>query len=94
MEEIVAKSEVYTPTTDEVRNDYLRMGRRSEKAAEFDRWLAAHDRTVAAKAWTEGFGAGFHNLADISDHFRAGGSIETIRPPAQNPYAEQIGEDQ
>lgn len=26
-----------------------------EHAAEFDRWLAAHDRETAARAWDEGF---------------------------------------
>lgn len=43
-------------------------------------------RAAKEAAWREGFGAGFENLADIADHFRAGGDIATIRPPAANPY--------
>ena len=42
-----------------------------------------------ATAWTQGYGAGCHNLADIADHFRAGGGVDTIRPPAQNPYIDR-----
>ena len=43
----------YTPTTEEVRKRYwLNDGEPSDpdEALEFDRWLAAHDREVAAKA--------------------------------------------
>lgn len=48
----------YTPTTEEVRNAYsgywharLVVGKNAR--AEFDRWLAEHDRVVAANAWDE-----------------------------------------
>jgi rubrerythrin len=37
----------YTPTTDEVRQAYIWD---EEDAAEFDRWLAAHDKEVLDKA--------------------------------------------
>ena len=56
MEEIVAKSEPYVPTTGEVRygwwmdvvhNPADNVG---ESDLAFDRWLEAHDRSVAAKA--------------------------------------------
>lgn len=89
----------FTPTTANVRVAFgaaagFPVMSIPERGRAFARWLTAHDRTVAAKAWAEGFGAGFQNMADIADHFRNGGSIESIRPPAENPYAEQIGEDQ
>ena len=54
----------YTPTTGEVRDAYVRR-RADEKRffydsrtrprarAEFERWLATHDREVAEKAWDE-----------------------------------------
>lgn len=45
----------YTPTTEEVREQYTReepprIGTVSGKAADFDRWLAQHNREVAAGA--------------------------------------------
>lgn len=55
----------YTPTTEEVRINYI--GTTAELAAdvpwqehrpaEFDRWLEEHDRQVAEKAHDEGFTA-------------------------------------
>lgn|GEM_PF-6718408 len=46
----------YTPTTDEVRGSYSRMSRHANtEHAEFDRWLAAHDRAIRALAWDKGF---------------------------------------
>jgi len=42
----------YTPTTEEIRNlvtDWVDVGGVVD-GPEFDRWLAAHDREVAAKA--------------------------------------------
>ena len=47
----------YTPTTEEVRNRYLSEVF-TEDEAEFDRWLAEHDRVVKSKAWAEGFAEG------------------------------------
>ena len=52
----------YTPTTDQVRQIYTQMcelaacvGERPfGGAGSFDRYLAEHDRKVAAKAWGEG----------------------------------------
>lgn len=45
----------YTPTTEEVRALY---DERTEPG-EFDRWLAAHDAEVAAKADLRGFNRGY-----------------------------------
>ena len=39
----------YTPTTEQMR-DFVG----GVVQAEFDRWLTAHDRVVAANAWDEG----------------------------------------
>jgi len=46
----------YTPTTEEIRNRYLSEVF-PEDEAEFDRWLAEHDRQVAEKAWGQGAAA-------------------------------------
>ena len=48
------------PTTDEVREGLCISGgiltaSREERDARFRRWLAAHDREVAEKAWDEGY---------------------------------------
>jgi hypothetical protein len=56
----------YTPTTDEVRAEYvtnraIRVPTTTPVASEFDRWLAAHDREVAAAA-----------LDKAADEFRSG----------------------
>lgn len=54
----------YTPTTAHVRDSYIQGQRQAfiasagEHAEEFDRWLAAHDAEVAAKAWEEGYHRG------------------------------------
>ena len=58
----------YTPTTEEVRCMYMLCASYPAKALpdrnlipskialkQFDRWLAAHDREIAEKAWDEGF---------------------------------------
>lgn len=57
----------WTPTTENVRFAFsgcvevseaqIRMKRHG---AAFDRWLAAHDREVAEKAWDEGHNAGWN----------------------------------
>ena len=50
----------YTPTTEEVRSRFARIMRSDGTPAQsvtrqtgFDRWLAAHDREVTAKAFRE-----------------------------------------
>lgn len=52
----------YTPTTEEVRDSYdyqFTLGMSDiSRIAEFDRWLAEHDRVVKSKAWAEGFAEG------------------------------------
>lgn len=50
----------YTPTTKQVRDQYAvleRLNNHTEYSAEFDRWLAEHDKKVIAKA--------FHEWADF-----------------------------
>jgi len=56
----------YTPTTAVIRNGYLFHRFHPYVLAattleQFDRWLAAHDAEVAAKAWAEGEAAGVDN---------------------------------
>ena len=48
---------VWTPTTEYIRDSYDEVNRPFVRYSEeeFDRWLAAHDREVAEKAWDEGF---------------------------------------
>lgn len=45
----------YVPTTNAVRSFYIGIRKQpdDEAAAEFDRWLTAHDRKVAAEALRE-----------------------------------------
>ena len=48
----------YTPTTDDVRDEWIESGQgsptvRLHAGAAFDRWLAAHDAEVAAQALRE-----------------------------------------
>lgn len=56
---VVTMSDEYTPTTEVVRDEWVHLegfiipdGVPKREAA-FDRWLAAHDREVAAKALTD-----------------------------------------
>lgn len=65
----------YTPTTERVRQRWLeayeyerdmpgkiRVRYPDEVLAQFDCWLAEHDRQVAERAWDEGFDAGRDDL--------------------------------
>lgn len=63
-------SEMFPPDVDSKPHDPLEM---AEVDAEFQRWLAAHDRAVAANAWDEGYGQG------VRDN-------ERDMEPADNPY--------
>lgn len=70
----------YTPTTDEIR-EYVEVGgeprpwespseKDAARAAAFDRWLAAHDREVAAKAlrdWADMQERTLENFAYVAD---------------------------
>lgn len=54
----------YTPTTEEVREEYVSQGWGPDGSlyvendpAAFDRWLTAHNRKIAARAWEEGWDA-------------------------------------
>lgn len=56
----------YTPTTDEVRINYIgttpefaaEKPWQEHRPAEFDRWLDAHDAEVREEAWDEGWERG------------------------------------
>ena len=45
----------YTPTTEQVREAASLNGGIAVEPNAFNRWLAAHDRETAARAWDEGF---------------------------------------
>lgn len=78
----------YTPTTEQVRegfaqdpvaeyyNPLINHAQYGRKA--FDRWLEAHDREVAAKAWQEGY-------ADCMDYHMSNG----LKGAEANPYKEE-----
>lgn len=73
----------WTPTTEQVREQYTReepphTGTVGEKTDEFYRWLAEHDRQIAAAAWDEGYE---DRRADEHEH-RPGRKIA-------NPYKEK-----
>ena len=60
----------YTPTTEDVREDYaigrnevIGAGWYSQHRAEFDSWLAAHDAAIAHAAWSEGHTQALVNVA-------------------------------
>lgn len=79
----------YTPSMEEIRGIYAAYGYGGNRPhdgqhqgirewrAEFDRWLAAHDREVAAAAWWEGVQAQWK-------HRPLGNRLL----PAVNPYRE------
>ena len=82
----------YTPTTAQVRSHYVgsvdEYGTRDgyaldleEAGSAFDRWLAAHDREVAERAWESGLntGIGFKTAMDI---------LGPDAPEPTNPYRE------
>lgn len=48
----------FTPTTEQVCETYAALCGTEAAAAEFWRWLAAHDRDTLARAWDEGAEAG------------------------------------
>lgn len=89
----------YTPTTEQVRR-YWQYGANAWLAehatdnddgpdgsigAEFDRWLAAHDRAVQAKAWDEGEAARAA-LARVTDDSMA----ETIAAAMQASWTPEM----
>ena len=78
----------YTPTTDEVREAWLTAEYEErdwstsddDLRAEFDRWLAEHDRKVAERAWYEGW--------DASERF--GYPIDGVDSETyKNPYTKE-----
>jgi hypothetical protein len=76
----VAPVSEYTPTTDEIRSGFLALHGHSPRYEEaFDRWLAKHDRDVAAKAWDEGYEVG-------NDDGYGGGHTPAVDPKSRNPY--------
>lgn len=98
--------EQYTPTTAEIR-EYVEVGGEprpweeyneeldAKRAAAFDRWLTAHDREVAEKAWREG------NTATIAYYASRVGDDGLIDQHAAigagrigNPYRQSIEGEQ
>ena len=76
----------YTPTTEEmrewhVRHDWCGSQSRAQYEAEFDRWLKAHDREVAAKAWDQAVG---------SIRYEDGSEVEIVY--VTNPYRIKAGD--
>ena len=78
-------SDEYTPTTGVVKHKYVleRMMDADRDGVpvmptrrfhdEFTRWLTAHDREVASKAWDEGFAHGFNsNDYKMTNPYREG----------------------
>lgn len=68
----------YTPPTDIIRIDWVSYRTagstmsRTEAEAQFNRWLAEHDRQIAEAAYNEGARTGWMNgsgtLADVYKH--------------------------
>lgn len=59
----------YTPTTGNVRSVYAYGGAgqsEDRRRAQFDRWLAAHDRAVKAEGWDEGYARAKSSHCDAS----------------------------
>lgn len=79
----------FTPTTDEVRDHWVRSQWFEDplRRESFDRWLAAHDRTVAAKALRDAADAECLRL-----RWHSGVSIRGLRDRAAR--IEQNGEGQ
>jgi hypothetical protein len=65
----------YTPTTDEVRQAYIWD---EDDAAEFDRWLAVHDKEVLDKA-AERLSVECNAAMDLDYPFRDLGMTSTAR---------------
>ena len=57
----------YTLTTADIEAEYGRVGNGPERRAEFQAWLAEHDREVRAEAWDEGH-ATPHELEPFDGH--------------------------
>jgi len=74
----------YTPTTDDVREDFAfpwspdQIGDKQARLEAFDRWLA----NLKADVWDEGEEAGMKNQANW-DGWR------DTKPPITNPYREE-----
>ena len=68
----------YTPATEQVANVYATAWNDAtdpadvpevmrHARAEFDRWLAEHDRQTAERAWAMGYQEGIHDHCDADD---------------------------
>ena len=92
----------YTPTTDEVRDEWIESGQgsptvRLHAGAAFDRWLAAHDREVRAQSLRER-----EQQMRLAEEFAATTGrglaewlavVEALSGPPDTPRAEQTRED-
>jgi len=76
----------HTPTTEVIREratkHAARFGFLQELSFEdqFDRWLEAHDREIAAEAWDEGFTRGFYSGQSMRS------DADASESPVENPY--------
>lgn len=79
----------YTPTTEDVREDFAfpwypdQIGDRTARVAAFDRWLSEHDRQVAERAWDEG------HLVHGEDYRHNGSCRDSGGCIAINPYRKE-----
>ena len=71
-------SDDYTPTTEEVEAHWADVGFAGDRAS-FRRWLAEHDRRVAAAAWEDGWAKGA-----LSEKTSFGRTVSYA--PKRNPY--------
>jgi len=71
-------SDDYTPTTEEVETHWADVGFAGDRAS-FRRWLAEHDRRVAAAAWEDGWAKGA-----LSEKTSFGRTVSYA--PKRNPY--------
>ena len=85
------QADEYTPTMDEVRTAYKAGGgyRWPERGEQFNRWLAAHDRELAALAWDKGYSEAVDFERGWLHAVKSGG---TVPPKPTNPYL--LKEDQ
>ena len=81
----------YTPTTEDVREDFAfpwspdQIGDRTARVAAFDRWLSEHDRQVAERAWEEG--ARWAAVEFGRDAFVDESRVGLV--PSDNPYRKE-----
>lgn len=92
----------WTPTTTNVASVWVGYGEhdRASRMREFDRWLAEHDREVAARAWDEGAETTWQATGEgWNGEYGAGLDEQRHNPPwsavassmPTNPYRKEAG---